>query len=77
MRLFFATLIKLLRKYIIKKEVIKLAENKDSCDCGCIPLKEGKKESCACGCMPLKVAETKDNCGCGCVPLKKESQQEK
>ncbi len=54
-----------------------MAKNKDSCECGCIPLKEAIKEPCGCGCIPLKVAEIKDACGCGCVPPKKEAQQDK
>ena len=30
-----------------------MAENKNSCECGCIPLKEEKKESCECVCIPM------------------------
>jgi hypothetical protein len=62
---------------LIKKEIVKMVENRSSCDCGCIPLNDEKKEHCECGCVPLKVAEDKDACGCGCTIIKKEAQPDK
>jgi hypothetical protein len=41
--LFFLFLIKLLIKYLIRKEVSKMAEQKSTCGCGC-GLKKGNAE---------------------------------
>jgi hypothetical protein len=49
-----------LRKYINKKEVIKMTEQKGSCGCGCVPItKAEQKSACGCGCGPSDRKEAK------------------
>jgi len=43
--IFFAQLFKLLLKRFNKKEVIKMAEKKNVCGCGCIPVKQASEKA--------------------------------
>ena len=42
---FFAHLFKLLLKRFNKKEVIQMAEKKNVCGCGCIPVKQASEKA--------------------------------